>query len=78
MPITAFGTTDSAGGRPRAARAGKHEVCPHWPTCGLDAAERAPVASAVPTLVVTGQYDPPTSRAYGEIALATLSRSVLV
>ena len=43
--------------------------------CQADPAGHAPVHSDIPTLIVTGQYDPPTPPAYGRLAAATLTRS---
>lgn len=45
-----------------------------WPTGPVDPAGHTPVHSAIPTLIVTGQYDPPTPPAYGRLAAATLTR----
>ena len=51
------------------------DLCARWPTGSADPAGHAPVHSDIPTLIVTGQYDPPTPPAYGRLAAATLTRS---
>jgi pimeloyl-ACP methyl ester carboxylesterase len=50
-------------------------LCARWPTGPVDRAGHTPVHSVIPTLIVTGQYDPPTPPAYGRLAAATLTRS---
>ncbi len=39
-----------------------------------DSAGHTPVHSAIPTLIVTGQYDPANPPPYGRLAAATLTR----
>lgn len=50
-------------------------VCAVWPAGVQDAAERLPVASTVPVLLVSGAYDPVTPPEWGERAAATLPNS---
>ena len=54
------------------------QTCATWPAGNHQAALAAPVASAVRTLVSSGRLDPITPPAYGTIAAATLSNSVVV
>ena len=49
-------------------------ACAIWPHRPVPAAEKAPLESAVPTLLLSGENDPVTPPAYGEQALATLER----
>lgn len=54
------------------------DICADW---GLPASEptvNEPVTSDLPTLIVTGVYDPITPTAYGEELLTTLSNATLV
>jgi pimeloyl-ACP methyl ester carboxylesterase len=51
------------------------DLCARWPTVPVDPAAHTPVHSGIPTLIVTGQYDPGTPPAYGRLAAATLTRS---
>ncbi|MCW2245127.1 pimeloyl-ACP methyl ester carboxylesterase [Azospirillum fermentarium] len=50
-------------------------VCALWPAGVQDAAERLPVASTVPVLLLSGAYDPVTPPEWGERAAATLPNS---
>ncbi len=50
------------------------EACALWPRGTLPPGYAAPVRSAVPTLIVTGERDPVTPPARGEAALRHLSR----
>jgi hypothetical protein len=54
------------------------EVCDVWGVDELGGFVDEPVSSDVPTLVLTGQFDPITPPAYAEAAAATLSNSTLV
>ena len=47
-------------------------VCEIWPHTPVPAAEKQPLESAVPTLLLSGENDPVTPPAYGEQLLATL------
>lgn len=49
-------------------------ACASWPVKPQPAA-RAPVASAIPTLIFAGEFDPVTPTAWGEHAALTLSHS---
>ena len=49
--------------------------CRDWPTFPVDAAERAPVWSDVPTLILAGELDPLTPPENARIAATTLARS---
>ncbi len=51
------------------------DVCARWPTGPVNPAGHTPVRSAIPTLIVTGQYNPGVPPAYGRLAAATLTRS---
>ncbi|WP_345773934.1 alpha/beta fold hydrolase [Azospirillum endophyticum] len=50
-------------------------VCRLWPAGHQDLAERLPVASAVPALLLSGAYDPVTPPEWGDRAAATLPKS---
>ena len=50
-------------------------VCRLWPTGHQEPAERLPVASPVPVLLLSGAYDPVTPPDWGDRAAATLPRS---
>lgn len=50
-------------------------VCAVWPAGMQDAAERLPVASTVPVLLLSGAYDPVTPPEWGDRAAATLPNS---
>jgi pimeloyl-ACP methyl ester carboxylesterase len=49
--------------------------CAVWGVQASDPVENAPVVSNIPTLVMSGEYDPITPDAWGEVAAATLSNS---
>ena len=49
-------------------------ACEIWPHQRVPDAEKTPLESAVPTLLLSGEMDPVTPPAYGEQVLATLSR----
>lgn len=51
------------------------DLCARWRTGPVNPAGHTPVHSGIPTLIVTGQYDPPAPPAYGRLAAATLTRS---
>jgi pimeloyl-ACP methyl ester carboxylesterase len=51
------------------------DLCARWPTGPADPAGHTPVHSAIPTLIVTGQYDTGVPPAYGRLVAATLTRS---
>lgn len=50
-------------------------VCALWPAGTQEPAERLPVASTVPVLLLSGAYDPVTPPEWGERAAATLPNS---
>ncbi|MGD2205214.1 MAG: alpha/beta hydrolase [Anaerolineae bacterium] len=50
-------------------------VCESWKSGRADPVENEPVASDIPTLVLSGQYDPITPPAWGRLAAETLSKS---
>ncbi|MGF1668623.1 MAG: alpha/beta hydrolase, partial [Acidimicrobiia bacterium] len=54
------------------------EVCGIWDVDELDDFVDTPVASDVPTLVLSGRFDPITPPVYGEQAAATLSNATVV
>jgi pimeloyl-ACP methyl ester carboxylesterase len=49
--------------------------CQLWHVQAVPAVQRQPVTSAIPTLILAGEYDPTTPPAYGMLAARTLSRS---
>lgn len=49
--------------------------CQTWNVQPVPAAQRQPVTSSIPTLILAGEYDPATPPAYGMLAARTLSRS---
>ena len=51
------------------------EVCAFWDAGVADAVENAPVASDIPTLVMSGEYDPITPPAWARRAAETLENS---
>jgi pimeloyl-ACP methyl ester carboxylesterase len=51
--------------------------CQLWHVQPEPAAQRQPVTSAIPTLILAGEYDPATPPAYGKLAARTLSRSYI-
>jgi len=51
------------------------DQCDDWDTPAPAAYENAPVESAIPTLVLTGEFDPITPPSYGTLAAETLSNS---
>jgi pimeloyl-ACP methyl ester carboxylesterase len=52
-------------------------ACQEWGMAAVDPREREPLVSAIPTLVLAGQYDPVTPPALGEEVVRTLSRGYL-
>lgn len=52
---------------------GFREDCAAWAVPALTASENAPVTSAIPTLLMTGAYDPVAPPAFSEAAAASLS-----
>jgi len=49
--------------------------CQTWNVQSAPVAQRQPVSSSIPTLILAGEYDPATPPAYGMLAARTLSRS---
>jgi len=49
--------------------------CQLWHVQPVPAAQWQPVTSAIPTLILAGEYDPTTPPAYGKLAAQTLSKS---
>ena len=49
--------------------------CQLWHVQPVSAAQRQPVTSSIPTLILAGEYDPATPPAYGKLAAQTLTRS---
>lgn len=78
------GDASTEGIRPQLAEGAEDElaslleVCDVWGVEELGGFVDEPVSSDVPTLVLTGQFDPITPPAYAEAAAATLSNSTLV
>ena len=54
---------------------GPFSQCKLWNVPAAAALENQPVSSAVPTLVLSGQFDPITPPAWGKLTASTLSRS---
>ncbi|MCA9925860.1 MAG: alpha/beta hydrolase, partial [Anaerolineales bacterium] len=50
-------------------------LCNVWDSGSADATENEPVSSDIPTLILSGEYDPITPPAWGELAAETLSNS---
>jgi len=48
------------------------DLCAVWNVPAVDVVERAPASGAVPTLVLSGAYDPVTPPAWTELAASTL------
>lgn len=53
-------------------------VCAVWESGSADPVENEPVSSDVPALLISGEYDPVTPPAWGELAAETLPNSVHV
>jgi pimeloyl-ACP methyl ester carboxylesterase len=53
------------------------DVCEFWGSPPPPALENEPVVSDIPTLLLTGEYDPGTPPAYAELATETLPHSYL-
>jgi pimeloyl-ACP methyl ester carboxylesterase len=53
-------------------------LCAAWGAGQPDAIDNEPISSAVPALVVSGEYDPITPPSYGELAAETLSNSTVL
>ena len=51
--------------------------CADWPVAAAPAEEKTRVASAIPTLLLVGAFDPATPPSYAEFAAATLARAHL-
>ena len=51
------------------------ELCEYWTTSEPDPVENEPVSSAIPTLVLAGEYDPITPPSWGMLAAETLENS---
>lgn len=54
---------------------GRLSVCQFWHVARASAEEKKPVVSAIPTLILEGEYDPITPPSNGELAAQTLSHS---
>ena len=57
---------------------GVFDLCDIWDVEPSGAVEALPVVSDIPTLVLSGEYDPITPPAWGELAAASLSNSTYV
>jgi pimeloyl-ACP methyl ester carboxylesterase len=55
--------------------AGWYDICQYWGAKPLDPVENTAVASDLPTLITSGQYDPVTPAAWGDLAAETLPSS---
>jgi pimeloyl-ACP methyl ester carboxylesterase len=54
------------------------EYCPAWAALPPDSRENQPVRSAIPTLLLAGEYDPVTPPAYARRAAETLDQATLL
>jgi len=54
-----------------------YTVCKNWDVKPAPPIERQPVTSAIPTLILSGEYDPITPPSYGYLASQTLRHSFL-
>ncbi len=52
-----------------------YDLCAEWSVAPADAAEREPVISDVPTLILTGEFDPITPPLWARLAAETLGNS---
>ena len=52
-----------------------YAVCPGWGVGQADARENEPVTSDIPTLIMTGEYDPIVPPGWGQRAAETLANS---
>lgn len=52
-----------------------YAVCPGWGAGRADARENEPVRSEIPTLIMTGEYDPIVPPGWGQSAAGTLTNS---
>jgi len=52
-----------------------YAVCPNWGAGQADARENEPIRSDIPTLIMTGQYDPIVPPGWGQQAAQTLTNS---
>lgn len=52
----------------------QHLACLLWPRGQFDPAATKPVTSSIPTLIISGEFDPVTSPKYGDLVVKTLSR----
>jgi pimeloyl-ACP methyl ester carboxylesterase len=68
-PLRSSILTDPAGGLVGYA------VCKRWAVAPVDQAQKTAVTSAIPTLVLAGEYDPITPPSLGLLAAQTLSHS---
>jgi pimeloyl-ACP methyl ester carboxylesterase len=50
-------------------------TCADWGSARVSSSIKSPVASAIPTLILAGQYDPITPPAFGQLAGQTLRKS---
>ncbi|HEX5167366.1 MAG TPA: alpha/beta hydrolase, partial [Thermomicrobiales bacterium] len=50
-------------------------VCSQWGAARISPSVKTPVVSAIPTLILAGQYDPSTPPEFGRIASRTLRNS---
>lgn len=53
------------------------ETCQRWPHAQLNEADIAPVRSDIPTLILTGEYDPTTPPEWGALIATDLNSSYL-
>ncbi len=53
-------------------------VCPHWGAEAVPLSDHEPVISDIPTLLLTGSYDPVTPPEWAHAAAAALSRSTVL
>ena len=53
----------------------EYEVCQFWGVQPVPSVQKQAVTSTIPTLILSGQYDPAMPPAYGKLAARTLSKS---
>lgn len=60
------------------AQDGQLAACQNWSVPAVNATEKTAVTSAIPTLILAGEYDPITPPANGDLAAQTLSHSFVL
>ncbi|HEV2528493.1 MAG TPA: alpha/beta hydrolase [Thermomicrobiales bacterium] len=77
--IAEAGVRDSLANNPQFnLAAGFEQSCAIWDLPAADPVETEPVVSVVPTLILTGEFDPITPPSYGELAVETLENGYAI